>query len=81
MKAKVVGIEIIGYTSKKTGQPVSGTSLHVEFSDSHVEGIAVNKIFLSSALNLPDLANVTLNSMVDIEYNYRGYVQGLRVLK
>lgn len=81
MKAKVVGIQIISYTSKRTGQPVSGTSLHVEFNDAQVEGFAVDKIFLSSTLNLPDLANVTLNSNVDIEYNNRGYVQGLRVIK
>lgn len=81
MKAKVVGIQIISYTSKRTGQPVSGTSLHVEFNDAQVEGIAVDKIFLSSTINLPDLANVTLNSNVDFEYNNRGYVQGLRVIK
>ncbi|WP_125140340.1 hypothetical protein [Clostridium transplantifaecale] len=81
MKAKVVGIQIINYTSKKTGQPVSGTSLHVEFTDAQVEGTAVDKVFLSSQLNLPELCNVTLNTNVDIEYNNRGYVQGLRVLK
>lgn len=81
MKAKVVGIQLVNYTSKKTGNPVSGTTLHVEYSDAQVEGLSVDRVFLSTQLNLPALRDITLNSNIDIEYNNRGYVQGLTVLK
>lgn len=81
MKAKVLGIQKIDYVSKRTGEPVVGTTLHCEYSDAQVEGKAVSAIYLSDRLNLPDLPHVVLGSTVDIEYNSRGYVQGLTLVK
>lgn len=81
MKARVLGIQKIDYVSKRTGEPVVGTTLHCEYNDALVEGNAVSSIYLSDRLNLPDLPNVVLGSTVDIEYNSRGYVQGLTLVK
>lgn len=81
MKVTVLGIQKVDYVSKKTGEPVLGTTLHCEFTDAQVEGKAVNTFYFSDRLNLPDLKNVKLGSVVDLEFNYRGYVQGLTLVK
>ena len=81
MKAKILGIQKVDYVSKKTGEPVLGTTLHCEYSDAQVIGKAVSAIYFSDRLNLPELKDVAVGTMIDIEYNNRGYVQGLSVLK
>lgn len=81
MKAKVLGIQKVDYISKRTGEPVVGVTLHCEFSDAQVEGKAVSSVYLSDRLDIPDLRSVALGSVVDIEYNRRGYVQGLTLVK
>lgn len=74
MKAKVLGIQDVDYISKKTGNPVRGTTLHCAFADPLVRGEAVNGIFVSDNLKLDCLFSIKPGDEVDIEYNYRGYV-------
>jgi len=74
MKVKVLGIQNVDYTSKKTGNPVKGTTLHCCFPDAQVRGEAVDNIFVSDNLRLDCVLNIMPGDMVDVEYNNRGYV-------
>lgn len=82
MKAKVLGIQNVNYTSKKTGEPVVGVTLHTSFKDNDVTGEAVDSIFVSDKLGLTSvLSGILPGTMVDITYNRRGYVADVAVLK
>lgn len=81
MKANVLGIQKVDYISRRTGEQVLGTTLHVSYCDANVDGLAVDGVFLSSRLNLPVLASLKPGSSIDIEYNNRGYVQNVTLLK
>lgn len=81
MKASVLGIQKVDYISRKTGEQVTGTTLHVSYHDANVGGLAVDSVFLSSRLNLPVLASLKPGVDIDIEYNNRGYVQNVTLLK
>lgn len=80
MKMKVLGVQPVNYDSKKTGEHVSGSSLHVVYNDAQVQGQAVDKVFISSRLNLPAMALISVGSDINIEYNGRGYVQDIALL-
>lgn len=81
MKLKVLGTELIDYTSKKTGKPVKGISLHCAFKQQGVDGQAVESVFISDALDCyPVMCGVAPGSMVDVEYNRRGYVADASVI-
>lgn len=81
MKVKIVGIQKLDYPSRKTGEQVVGTTLHVEFPDSQVDGLAVDSFFISDRLNCPDISRAMIGDMVDIEFNRRGYVQGVSLVE
>lgn len=78
MTYHVVGIRGISYTSKKTGNPVSGVELHVTFSDRNVAGTATDKLFISSR-NL-DCSHVKINDDINVLYNRYGQVDLIEVL-
>ena len=81
MKAKVLGIQKVDYVSRKTGNSVVGTTLHVSFKDSDVVGESVDNIFISDNLGLKDvLSSIKLGTMVGIEYNRRGFVSDVAIL-
>lgn len=81
MKAKVLGVQDVDYVSRKTGEKVTGTTLHICYDDVHVSGFAVDGVFLSSRLNLPILKDIKPETWIDIEYNNRGYVQNVTLIK
>lgn len=80
MKVKILGIQDVNYISRKTGNPVVGTTLHASFSDAQVLGTAVNKIFISDNLHLPCIKDLAIGQTVDIEYNNRGFVCGCEIV-
>lgn len=73
MKCTVIGIQNVNYTSKRTGQPVVGISLHCSFPDMNTRGLAVDKFFVSDNLHL-DLNGIQPGDLVDVLFNNRGYV-------
>ncbi len=81
MKVTVLGIQIVDYTSRKTGNPVKGVTIHAKFKDAQVSGEAVNSIFISDNLNLPCISELRVGQTVDVEYNNRGFVCGAQILK
>ena len=46
MSKKIVGKQNVDYVSKKTGQPVTGVTLHCVGESSRVEGMECETIFL-----------------------------------
>lgn len=81
MKVKVVGIQNVDYTSRKTGKPVKGTTLHVIFKDAEVAGEAVDGIFVSDALEIGSISQIQPGMVVDVEYNRRGFVSDVAIVK
>lgn len=81
MRAKVVGVQIVDYVSKKSNKPVKGVTLHCNFKDSQVEGEAAEGVFISDNLGLPVIYDIKPGAVVDISYNSRGYVCDLAVCK
>jgi len=81
MKAKVLGVQNVDYVSRKTGEKVTGTTLHICYDDANVLGFAVDGVFLSSRLVLPVLKEIKPETWIDIEYNNRGYVQNVTLIK
>lgn len=80
MKAKVLGTQDVDYVSRKTGKPVKGMTFHVSRKHRDVRGEAVSTIFVSNSLGIPDLVNIIPGTLIDVEYDERGYVCGLTVL-
>ena len=81
MKVKVVGIQRVDYTSRKTGNPVKGTTLHACYKDADVSGEAVDNIFISDALEIGCISQIQPGMVVDIEYNRRGFVSDVAIVK
>lgn len=75
MRVFVLGTERVSYTSKRTGQPVSGVSLHCAFKDPSVYGESVDKIFISDNLGIRPLVDKIMpQTYADIQTNFRGNV-------
>lgn len=81
MKVKVLGIQAVDYTSRKSGNPVKGVTLHSLHKDQQVEGDAVSSIFISDNLSLPVISEIRVGQTVDVEYNNRGFVCGVSICK
>lgn len=80
MKVKVLGIQNVDYVSRKTGNPVKGTTLHCSFPDAQVQGDAVESIFVSDNLRIDCISKIKPDSAVNVEYNHRGYVCNVTLL-
>ena len=83
MKVELVGIHVVDYISKKTGQPVQGIELYINYLDPNVMGKVAESKYLSKALC--DQIGITVDSLapyifkeVELELNLRGYVIGVK---
>ena len=76
---KVIGIQNVNYTSKKTGKPVSGIALHCSYDAQDVKGQAVERYFISAAAQdaYRDAAMVALGDDINVMFNRYGNVCGL----
>lgn len=81
MKVKVLGVQLLDYPSRKTGEQVKGTSLHCVFNDAQVMGQAVASIFISDRLGIPCISDVKPGMDVDVQYNNRGGVCDVVICK
>lgn len=81
MKMTVRGIQLVDYTSKKTGKPVKGVTLFCSHKEQSVDGEMTEDVFVSDSLDCARLAYaLKVGSLIDVEYNRRGYVCDLAVL-
>lgn len=74
MKVTLLGVQMVDYVSKKTGNPVKGVTLHAKYKDAQVTGEAVDSIYVSDSLDLPCIPELKPGQIVDVSYNNRGYV-------
>lgn len=72
----IIGIEDVSYVSKKTGQPVTGTRLHLTYEKENVDGYCVEEVFCNSSV---DTEGLTVGDIIDIFYNKFGKVTGIGV--
>lgn len=77
MKYKLLGVEPVSYTSKKTGRPVEGTKLHLGYEKKTCMGLCVLTEYVSSRYS--DLAcDHLVGEDVEILYNRFGNVEDLK---
>ena len=79
MKYEVLGVQQQDYISKRTGNPVKGTTLHCCAKDAQVVGKAVYPIYVSDNIGVP--AGIAPGMTVNVEYNNRGYVAAVELVK
>ena len=79
MKAILVGYRDVNFTNKDSGDVISGQSIFIEYEDFNVHGLATTKIFLPSDKRLPPAP--PLPTTVNIEFNMRGKIQSITVIK
>lgn len=72
----IVGIENVSYKSKKTGEQVKGTRLHLSYEHEDVEGCGVETVFCNSSI---DLEGLEVGDQVVVFYNKFGRVTGISV--
>lgn len=83
MKAQLVGIQKLDYTSAKTDKRIFGVKLHcLKEGDINTDGAAVESHFISFSKdneNAQALANalkdIKLNSYINISYNRFGFIE------
>ena len=68
---KVLGIQSVNYTSKRTGQLVEGVQLYVSYEDKNVSGFATDKIYCPKRIPVD---HVKLNDRIEVYYNRYGQV-------
>lgn len=79
MKVTVMGIQPVNYVSRKTNQPVTGTTLHVAYPKKDVEGNAVETVFISSKSEI-GLNGIEVGCSLSMSYNRWGSVDNLELV-
>lgn len=75
--AKIIGIENVDYTSKRTGNRVTGKKLYFTepLPDDKGEGLFCDNVFVTNQMAM----DIEIGDEVDILYNKYGNVADLRV--
>lgn len=76
MRVQVLGIQKVDYTNKQ-GRQVTGTTFHVAFEDSNVDGLSSDTIYVSSRFTIPP---VMVGDTVDFYFDRRGNFENLNVV-
>ena len=79
MERKVIGLEKISYTSRKTGQPVEGINIHTEGQSANVAGLAAEQFFVSVRAEgiYPTVTALMPGQVVDIQFNRLGSIDAI----
>lgn len=82
MGKKIVGKQMVDYVSKKTGQPVTGVTLHLTGLSNRVEGLECETVFISSKSPMyAQCMEYPLESEVSLSYNRYGSVDTISIIK
>lgn len=75
MSMKVIGKEAVDYVSRKTNQPVKGITLYCTEPREGVNGLAVERIFISARSSMyGDCMALPLDTDIMVAYNRYGSV-------
>lgn len=79
MERKVIGLEKISYTSKKSGQSVEGIILHTIGKSGSVVGMAAEQFFISARAEgvYADATTLQPDMVVDIQFNRFGNIDAI----
>lgn len=77
MKITIVGIKDIRFTNKDTGEVISGQSIHFEYDGDNIEGVAVDRCFLSEKKKLVPRPSLPVEA--NLFYNKYGKVDEIIV--
>ena len=82
MQYKVLGVEVVDYTSRKTGRPVKGTNLHCSYpdgadeNDTKVDGIRVERLYVPERVRTD---GIQPGDMVEVYFNRFGSVDSVQL--
>ena len=80
MVKKIIGKSTVNYVSKKTNQPVVGINLHCSYEDRTTEGVAVERVYISSRAEFyPEIQKAPIGAEVEFFYNRWGNVEFVQV--
>ena len=80
MVKKIIGKTGVDYVSKKTNQRVVGINLHCSYEDRNTEGVAVERVYISSRADFyPEIQKAPLGAEVEFFYNRWGNVEFVQV--
>lgn len=75
---KIVGKQKVDYVSKKTGEQVTGVTLHCVGTNARVEGECVETIFISGKSGLfPEVSKMPVGKEISVSYNRYGSVESV----
>lgn len=81
MVKKIIGKTAVDYVSKKTNQRVVGINLHCSYEDRNTEGVAVERLYISSRADFyPAIQTAPIGSEIEIYYNCWGKVEFVQVM-
>lgn len=74
-KAQLLGYSKMKGTSKKSGKAYDGYMFHIAYTDSNVQGHAVNNIFVDSSILEEGAVPIQLGAdyIFNYETNFNGY--------
>ena len=82
MERKIIGLENVDYTSKKTGQPVKGIKIHATGINANVKGEAAEQFFVSVRAEglYPKVTCFKVGDVIDIDFNNYGGINDIEYL-
>lgn len=81
MRVHIEGIQAVDYVSRKTNKQVTGTTFHVTYSEKEVNGLACERIFVSSRSAIDGLEDIAIGDEVELAYNRYGSIDTMSVVK
>ena len=75
---EIVGIKKVDYVSKKTGRPVQGFSLFVQYERKDVDGVACEEVYVSNE-RISEVPQI--GDFCDVYYNRFGSVESVVIDK
>lgn len=80
MMFEIVGIESINFTSRQTGDQITGTNLFVHYPQENnrpgLQGVRTDKLFVKSAI---DCSMFSVGDQVEVYYNRYGKVDSVHL--
>lgn len=80
MQTKILGIQVVDFTNKDTGEIIKGVSLHTAFKEKGINGLAVQRFFIrDGSIALPK--DIQANEVLEVSFNYKGHIESIRRIK
>lgn len=78
MLIEIVGIKDVSFSNKETGERVEGQSVFFEYEDDRTQGVATDKVFLSSLKKLVPVPSLPCSA--NLYFNKFGKVDSISLI-